>query len=433
MPQTITEKILAKTSKKHKVVPGELIWADVDVLMTHDPCSPGVIGVFKKQFGANAKVWDNTKHVMIPDHFIFTADSKANENIQLMRDFAKEQEIKYFYDVGTPEYKGVCHIALAEGGHTRPGELLVGTDSHTVTSGAFGQVGIGVGNTDAAFILGTGKIFLRVPHSIKVEFNGTLPINVTSKDLILRVVGDLGVSGATYSAIEFCGSLVENMNVEERMTLCNMVTECGGKNGIIAPNAETIDFVKSRTNIDFDIITSDPKAQYIKTLVYDVSEFTPYVAKPYSPDNLDTLENVKGRKIDRAYLGSCTGGKISDFIAAATILKNNKVSITTFAVPATKEVLTTIIDTKIDGESVYSILKNAGVHVSFETGCAACCGGPLDTFGRVNEPLSVISATNRNFPGRMGNKEARIYLASPYTVAATAIKGEISDPIEFLA
>ena len=425
---TITEKIIAKKAELDSVKPGQFVWVNVDVLMTHDPCSPGVISVFKNEFGEDAKVWDNTKHIMIPDHFIFTADDKANRNIRIMREFAKEQDIKHFYDVGTDNYKGVCHIALAEGGHNRPGELLVGTDSHTVTSGAFGQVGIGVGNTDAAFVLGTGKFLFKVPETIKVNITGVTPSYVTSKDIILKIVGDLTTNGAAYCAIEFTGEVVDEMGVEDRMTLCNMVIECGAKNGIIAPNQEVVDFVKSKSDLPFEIVKSDDDATYSKILEYDVSEFEPYVAKPYSPDNLDTLSNVEGTPIQHAYIGSCTGGKLSDFIEVAKYLDGKKVVIDTFAVPATRDVLGDIIKTQVNGKSIYTILLESGVKISHEPGCGACCGGPADTFGRVNDEINVISSTNRNFPGRMGHKKAKVYLASPIVVAAAAVHGEISNP-----
>lgn len=427
----ITEKILAKKSGRQSVKPGDVIWADVDILMTHDPCSPGVIGIFKKEFGANAKVWDRTKHIMIPDHFIFTADEKSNANIRLMREFAQEQDIKYFYDVSTPKYKGVCHIALAEGGHNRPGELLVGTDSHTVTSGAFGQVGIGVGNTDAAFILGTGKIMLRVPETIKVEFNGDLPRYVSAKDLILRVVGDLMANGATYKAIEFSGSLIDQLGVEDRMTVCNMVIECGAKNGIMAPNEAILDYVRQRSDLDFEVVTADDDAQYSKVVRYDVSTFQPYIAKPPSPDNVVGISDVEGVELHQAYIGSCTGGKLSDFVEVARYLIGRRVTIPTYAVPATREILDGIISTFLETKSIYSILSEAGVNVSFEPGCGACVGGPIDTFGRANSKMNVISSTNRNFKGRMGSKDAEIYLASPLIVASSAVEGKISLPSSY--
>jgi 3-isopropylmalate/(R)-2-methylmalate dehydratase large subunit len=432
MGKTLSQKILAKASKKNSVETGELVWANVNILMTHDPCSPGVIGVFKREFGENAKVWDTDKHIMIPDHFIFTADNKANANVRLMREFAKEQELRYFYDAGTKDYKGVCHIALAQEGHNRPGEILVGTDSHTVTSGAFGTFAIGVGNTDAAFILGTGEIPLKVPPTIKIIFNGNLPPYLMAKDLILQVLSDLTTKGATYCAIEFAGEVIDNMSVEERMTLCNMTVECGAKNGIMVPNEATLKYLEKRNHIPFEVFTPDNDAEYFKVLEYDVSHMQPLVAKPHSPDNVDEVDLVEGTSLNRAYIGSCTGGKLTDFLAAAKILNGQQVTIDTFAVPATREVLDEIIMTKIDNKSIYEIMIDAGVKVSTETSCAACCGGPADTFGRINEPLSTISTTNRNFLGRMGSKQAQIYLASPYTVAASAIAGNIANPKDCL-
>nr|QCI07320.1 3-isopropylmalate dehydratase large subunit [Leiomenia cribrosa] len=430
---TMSEKILAKACQKNSIKAGEIIWAKVDILMTHDPCSPGVISIFKKEFGDQAKIWDKKKHIMIPDHFIFTSDEKANANIRMMRNFAQEQGHKYFYDPHGQNYKGVCHIALAQEGHNRPGEVLVGTDSHTVTSGAFGTFAIGVGNTDAAFALGTGEILLRVPETIKVVFHGQLPPNIMAKDLILLLLRDLTTQGATYQSIEFSGEVIDNMKIEDRMTLCNMVIEAGAKNGIIVPNANTLDYINARSDIkNFEIMEPDKSATYTKVLEYDLTNMKPQIAKPHSPDNVDDINNIEGEKIDRAYIGSCTGGKSSDFYAAAQILKNQQVSIETFGVPATREVFYEIINQKIGSLSVYEILVNAGVHMTTEPSCAACCGGPIDTFGRVNGEMSVISTTNRNFSGRMGAKSAKIYLASPFSVASTAITGYITNPQVFL-
>jgi 3-isopropylmalate/(R)-2-methylmalate dehydratase large subunit len=430
---TMSEKILAKSSNNFFIQSGQTVWSKVDILMTHDPCSPGVISIFKKEFGNKAKIWDKNKHIMIPDHFIFTSDKKANANVDMMRKFAKEQGHTYFYDPKTNNYKGVCHIALAQEGHNRPGEVLVGTDSHTVTSGAFGTFAIGVGNTDAAFVLGTGEILLRVPETIKVIFHGKMEQHIMAKDLILLLLKDLTTQGATYQTIEFSGEVINNMTVEDRMTLCNMVIEAGAKNGIIVPNNDTIKYIQERSKIDkFDIIEPDVNAKYTKILEYDLTNLQSQIAKPHSPDNVDSIINIEGKKIDRAYIGSCTGGKTSDFFAAAQILKNRKVSIETFGVPATKEVFYEIINQQIDNQSVYEILVNSGVNMTGEPSCAACCGGPVDTFGRINRSMSVISTTNRNFSGRMGDKSAQIYLGSPLVVAATAINGYITNPKNFL-
>ncbi len=425
MAMNITQKIMARASGKSFVSVGELLWVEVDVLMTHDPCTPAVVSIFKREFGNDARVWNNDRYVMIPDHFIYTADIAANRNLDIMRAFAAEQNIHHFYDVGTPRYKGVCHIALAEGGHNRPGEVLIGTDSHSVTSGAFGTFGIGVGNTDAAFILGTGKALLRVPSTIKIELTGEFSLGVMAKDFILAVVRDLTVQGGTYRTLEFTGSAVENMAIDDRMTICNMVVECGAKNGIMAPNDAVLEYLNSKDIKQFSIVNSDSDAVYEQVLKYDLSSLKPLVAKPHSPDNVVEVSAILGQEIDQVYIGSCTGGKASDFIAAASVLYNEKVSVPTYAIPATRETINGIATVKVRDRSVLEILNDAGVYVSFEPGCGACCGGPKDTFGRANGPVRVASTTNRNFPGRMGDKSAQVYLVSPYTAAATAISGKI--------
>jgi 3-isopropylmalate/(R)-2-methylmalate dehydratase large subunit len=430
---TMTEKILARASGKPGVEPGENVWVNVDVLMTHDVCGPGTFGVFKKHFGKDAKVWNREKVVIIPDHYIFTKDAMANRNVDVLRDFAKEQDLKYFYDVGTAKYKGVCHIALPEEGHTRPGEVLLGTDSHTCTAGAFGEFATGIGNTDAGFVLGTGKLWLKTPPTMRFVFHGKLPPYLMAKDLILAVIGDIGVDGATYRAMEFDGDGIFALNIEERMTLCNMAIEAGGKNGIIAPDQVTFDYVNKRNagGKAYQAVYTDPGAKFIYEKVYDVSKLEPVIAKPHSPDNRAFVSEVKGTKLDRAYIGSCTGGKLTDFKAAAELLNGKSVKIDTFVVPATTEVDRGLDSEKIGGKSLRDIFLNAGAKIG-EASCAACLGGPGDTFGRLNTPISCISTTNRNFPGRMGHKEAKVFLASPLTVAASALTGTIADCRELL-
>src|SRR3989338_7626158 len=431
MGMTITEKILARHAKRKSIEAGENIWVDVDVLMTHDVCGPGTIGVFKEHFGKNARVWDREKVVVIPDHYIFTADEKAHRNVDILRDFVKEQNLPYYYDVGTDKYKGVCHIALPEEGHTRPGEVLFGTDSHTCTAGAFGEFATGIGNTDAGFVLGTGKLWVKVPETMQFIFEGLLPPYLMAKDLILHIIGDIGVDGAIYRAMEFGGDGVYSLNIEERMTLCNMVIEAGGKNGMIEPDEVTIQFVKSRTSKPFQVVKNDTGAKYFHKKVYKSKDIEPTIAKPHSPDNRGTARELKGTKLDRAYIGSCTGGKMTDFRQAAKILKGRQVKIDTFVVPATTEVSRGIKTEKIDGKTLEQIFLDAGAKIG-DASCAACLGGPSDTFGRLNTALSCISTTNRNFPGRMGSKEARVYLASPLTVAISAVKGVITDPREMM-
>jgi 3-isopropylmalate/(R)-2-methylmalate dehydratase large subunit len=454
MGMTMTEQIMARHAGKASVTPGENVWVDVSVLMTHDVCGPGTIGIFKKEFGPDAKVWDNTRIPIIPDHYIFTADTKCHRNIQILRDFVKEQGIKYYYDPdfiqgeGMPnpyqdptktDYKGVCHKALPEEGHVRPGEILLGTDSHTCTAGAFGQFATGVGNSDAAFTMGTGKTWLKVPPTMKFVFHGEIPPYLTAKDLILAVIGEISVSGATYKTMYFTGDGIASLTLEDRMTLTNMAIEAGGKNGICDVDEKTLAYVNARSNRpDWQVVEEDADAEYDSVYEWDLSTLEPLVAKPHSPDNRDTAANCSDVKLDRAYIGSCTGGKITDMIMAAKILEGQTVAIPTFVVPGSTEVHQNMLDLGLDGEpvragekTIYQTLEDAGAKVG-PSGCAACLGGPEDTFGRLNEPIQCISTTNRNFPGRMGHKEAGVYLASPLTVAASALTGKVTDPRDYV-
>ena len=428
---TITEKIMARNSGRDRVSPGENIWIDVDVLMTHDVCGPPTIGIFKREFGEDAQVWDKNKLVIMPDHYIFTSDRHANRNIDILRAFAKEHDLPHYFDVGTDRYKGVCHIGLAEEGFNVPGTVLIGTDSHTCTSGAFGLFSTGVGNTDAALIMGTGKIWVKVPESMRFVFEGTLPPYLMAKDLILTIIGDIGCDGATYRTLEFDGEAVFDLSMQERMTLTNMAIEAGGKSGIIAADQVTFDYLEERGKTEYSPLYSDPGSRYYSEYAYDVSKLEPVVAKPHSPDNKATVREVEGTRLDRAYIGSCTGGKLEDFEAAAKILKGQETAIATFIVPATTEVAAKLHTTTIDGESLHDIFINAGCQIG-ESSCAACLGGPKDTFGRTHGTEVVISTTNRNFPGRMGSKQSAVYLASPLTVAASALSGVITDPREVL-
>jgi 3-isopropylmalate/(R)-2-methylmalate dehydratase large subunit len=431
MGMTITEKILARAARQQSVKAGDNLWIDVDVLMTHDVCGPPTIAIWKKEFGEKAKIWDKDKLVIFPDHYIFTKNPHANRNVDILRQFATEYDLKNYYDVGTERYKGVCHIALAEEGYNVPGTVLFGTDSHTCTSGAFGMFATGVGNTDAAFILGTGKIWEKIPESMKFTFNGKMPDYLTAKDLILQILGDIGTDGATYRAMEFDGEAISSLSMYERMTLTNMAIEAGGMNGIIAVDDTTKQYLSEIGVNDYLVFESDSDAKYYSTYKYDVSKLEPLVAKPHSPDNRDTVRNVQGTKLTKCYIGSCTGGKITDFRYAANLLLGKQVKATTFIVPASTTIAKQLEEETISGISLKDIFTKAGCIIA-ESSCAACLGGPSDTIGRSVDGDAVISTTNRNFPGRMGSKASRVYLASPLTVAASAITGEITDPREFL-
>jgi len=427
MGQTITQKILAQHAGRDRVAPGDNIWVDVDTLMTHDVCGPPTIGIFQREFGEDANVWDPDKLVILPDHYIFTEDPHARRNIDILRDFAAKHQLKHYFDVGTARYKGVCHVALAEEGFNRPGTVLFGTDSHSCTSGAFGMFSTGVGNTDAALIMGTGKIWVKVPETMRFVFEGTLPPWLMAKDLILSVIGDIGFEGGTYRALEFDGEAVFDLSMEERMTLTNMAIEAGGKNGIIAADQKTVDYVEARTDMPYELVTSDADARYIFEKVYDVSTMEPVVAKPHRPDNKASVSEVAGTKLDRAYIGSCTGGKFEDFLAASRILEGNRVQVDTFVVPASTEVSKQLREQTLGGKTLWQVFVDAGCKMGHAS-CGACLGGPVDTFGRTHGTEVVISTTNRNFPGRMGSKQSAVYLASPLTVAASALHGEITDP-----
>jgi 3-isopropylmalate/(R)-2-methylmalate dehydratase large subunit len=452
---TMTEKILARHAGKSAVTAGENVWVNVDVLMTHDVCGPGTIGIFHERFGPDAKVWDRDRVVIIPDHYIFTADQKCHRNVQVLRDFVKEQNLKFFYDADfvTSEptmpnpyrdptktnYKGVCHKALPEEGHVRPGEVLLGTDSHTCTAGAFGQFATGIGNTDAAFVLGTGKLWLKVPPTMKFAFHGAIPPYLTAKDLILAVIGEIGVDGATYRSMYFAGDGIGSLTLEDRMTLTNMAIEAGGKNGVCDVDEKTLRYVRARSQRpEWIVERDDSDAYYIFEHEWDLATLEPLVAKPHSPDNRDTAYNCRDVQLDQAYIGSCTGGKITDMIFAANILSGHRVKIPTFVVPGSTEVHSDMKRLNLRGvekhsgeKSVEETLLDAGCLVG-SSGCAACLGGPSDTFGRLQKSEVCISTTNRNFPGRMGSTKSAVYLASPLTVAASALTGHVTDPRDFV-
>ncbi len=454
---TLTEKILARAADKPNVQAGENVWVKADILMTHDVCGPGTIGVFKREFGATAKVWDRKKIVIIPDHYIFTADSMSNRNVDILREFVKEQELPYFYDViDDPDGKwvfdatkgllkkqyganfaGVCHTALPQKGHTRPGEILFGTDSHTCMAGAFNQFATGIGNTDAGFVMGTGRLLLKVPETMHFRLEGELRPGVMAKDIILHCIGEIGFDGATYRALQFDGPGATGLSMDDRMTVANMAIEAGGKNAIFEFDAKTQAFVDQRcrangTKESYEPVERDSEERFVYETTIDLSSLEPTVACHPDPGRRKLAKEMPDTKLDRAYMGSCTGGKTSDFLEFARILRGKKVSIDTFGVPATPEIVRDLQTTLWDDTSVWDILVSAGVKMTENASCAACLGGPVDTFGRMNTPLKCISATNRNFPGRMGHKESQVFLASPATVAASALTGHITDPRDYL-
>ena len=454
---TLTEKVLARAAGKAQVQAGENVWVRADILMTHDVCGPGTIGVFHREFGKTAKVWDRNRVVIIPDHYIFTADSRSNRNVDILREFVREQGITYFYDViDDPNgkwvfdgakgllqrqygagYAGVCHTALPQKGHTRPGEVLFGTDSHTCMAGAFNQFATGIGNTDAGFVMGTGKLLLKVPETMHFRLEGRLQPGVMAKDIILHVIGEIGFDGATYRALQFDGQGAASLSLDDRMTIANMAIEAGGKNGIFEFDAKTEEYVNHRTRLNgtrtaYEPVEREASERFVYESVVELSKLEPTVACHPDPGKRKLAKELAHIKLDRAYIGSCTGGKTSDFLEFARVVQGRRVAIDTFGVPATPEIVHDLQTHRWNGKTVWEVLVAAGVQMTENAGCAACLGVPVDTFGRMNAPLKCISATNRNFPGRMGHKESQVFLASPLTVAASAVAGRIADPREYL-
>jgi len=412
----IIEKILARASGKGEVTPGEMVEASVDVAMIHDLTGPLAIESFRK-IGAK-KVWDSQRIVVIFDHLVPANSERSAELHSIVREFVIEQKIEKFYDVGRG---GICHQVMPEKGHVIPGELIVGADSHTCTYGAFGAFATGIGATDMAAVFATGALWLKVPNVIKVNVEGRFQRYVTPKDLILSIVGEIKADGAIYKGIEFAGSTVRNMSVDGRMTMCNMAIEVSAKTGIVEPDETTLNYIKERTNKPFQIVKNDPDATYEKILNLDTTNMEPEVSCPHSVDNVKPVSEVAEVSINQAFLGSCTNGRIEDLRSAASFLKGKKVrnGVRMIVVPASQEVYLQALQ-----EGLLEIFLKAGAIVGNPT-CGPCLGGHL---GLLAPGEVCISSSNRNFVGRMGSPKAQVYLASPLTVAASAITGKITDP-----
>ena len=413
----ITEKILAKASGKKVVYPGDIVDANVDVIMVHDLTGPLAIEAFKK-IGIQ-KVWDNKKIVVILDHQVPAESVKAAELHKTMRLFAKDQNLK-IYDVGRG---GICHQVMPEKGHVTPGTVIVGADSHTCTYGAFGAFATGIGSTEAAAVFATGKIWFKVPSTIKISVKGELQKFVTPKDLTLAIIGKMRVDGAIYKTAEFTGPTIKKMSMAGRMTLCNMAVEMGAKNGIIEPDEITRDFLEGRVKSlpDFKALKSDQNSVYESTVEFDVSKMEPQVACPSSVDNVKPVSEVGNVPIEQAFIGSCTNGRIEDLQYAAQILKGKKVKdgVRALVIPASQEVYRQAMK-----EGLLEIFTDAGAIVC-GSACGPCLGGHI---GLLAAGETCVSTSNRNFIGRMGSTQANVYLASPVTVAASAVMGKITDP-----
>jgi 3-isopropylmalate/(R)-2-methylmalate dehydratase large subunit len=411
----IIEKILANASEKPEVSSGEIVEANIDVAMTHDLTGPLAIKSFR-EIGAK-KVWDRNKIVIILDHLVPASSVISAGLHKIVRNFAEEQNIENFYDVGRG---GVCHQIMPEKGHVRPGEVIVGSDSHTCTYGAFGTFATGIGSTEMAAVFATGKLWFRVPEVIKVNVTGKLPELVSAKDLTLHIIGKIGADGAIYKGLEFVGSTIRDMTIDSRMVLTNMAVEMGAKAGLIEPDQKTLDYVQSRTDKPFNQIKSDPDSLYEKIVDVDASELEPQVAVPHSVDNVKPVSEVENVKVDQAFIGSCTNGRLEDLRVAAQILKGKKIArgVRLVVIPASQEIFLKAIN-----EGLVRTFMEAGATVG-NPNCGPCLGGHM---GILAEGEVCISTSNRNFIGRMGSTKSFVYLASPATVAVSAISGKITD------
>jgi 3-isopropylmalate dehydratase large subunit len=426
MPSTISEKILARASGRELVAPGDIVDAHVDVALSHESARLAI-----RAFGeiGEKKVWDRKKLVLLFDHRVPAECEETAIAHGMIRGFVKEQKIPNFYDLN----EGVCHQVLPEKGHARPGELIVGTDSHTTTHGAFGAFATGIGATEMAAVWATGKIWLKVPETILIRTEGKLGKNVAAKDLALYLVGKLGAEGAEYRAVEYRGRAISSMSMGSRMTLCNMAMEMGAKAALIEPDARTMAFLKGRTSGKLRPVSADKRARYEMTITVDIDSLGPLVACPHSVDKVAPVGDVEGTEVQQAVIGSCTNGRLEDLESAACILRGKKVKrgVRLIVVPASREVLLDSMRTGIGGHSVrvrgasiLEILIGAGALVT-NPGCGPCLGAHQ---GVLAPGETCISTTNRNFKGRMGSDGAKIFLASPATVAASALRGVITDP-----
>jgi 3-isopropylmalate/(R)-2-methylmalate dehydratase large subunit len=418
MGMTMTQKILAQAAGLDKVEPGQLIEANLDLVLGNDITTPVAIDVmdgFKKQ-----EVFDRDKIALVMDHFIPNKDIKSAEHCKQVREFSKKYQITNYFDVGQ---MGIEHALLPEKGLVAAGDVVIGADSHTCTYGALGAFSTGVGSTDMAAGMATGKAWFKVPSAIKVELTGKLPKWVSGKDVILHLIGEIGVSGALYKSLEFVGPGVAELSMDDRFTISNMAIEAGGKNGIFPVDEKTVEYMKEHTDKKWKVFEADPDAEYEQTITINLSELKPTVSFPHLPENTHTIDEVGDIRIDQSVIGSCTNGRISDLRIAASVIKGHKVAkdVRCIVIPATQAVYLQALK-----EGLIETFIEAGAVVSTPT-CGPCLGGYM---GILASGEKCISTTNRNFVGRMGAVDSEIYLASPAVAAASAVTGKISSPDE---
>jgi 3-isopropylmalate/(R)-2-methylmalate dehydratase large subunit len=420
MGMTITEKILAKAAGKNKVVPGELVDAKIDIVLCIDVTTPPAISMLVEK-GIDI-VFDAERIVVTPDHFQPAKDIKSAELHKRLDEWARRHKIKHYYRLGRA---GVCHALLPEQGHIRPGEVIVGPDSHTCTYGALAAFSTGIGSTDAAAAIATGQLWFKVPASMKFILNGSLGRGVYSKDVILAIIARIGTDGALYKAMEFVGPALGNMSAEARMTITNMAIEAGAKSGIIGFDDVTKQYLDEhlKEKTEYTVYESDGDAEYVRVEEFDCSAIEPMVALPHLPSGGVPIGECAGKEMDQAYIGSCTNGRIEDLRIAAKILKGKQVAIRTIVVPATPTIWKQAKD-----EGLFDIFYDAGCVIAAPT-CGACLGGFM---GVLAAGEKCVSTTNRNFVGRMGHPESEVYLASPATAAASAVEGKLADPRKYI-
>lgn len=413
---TITQKILAAHCESEKIEAGELIKVKTDLVLGNDITSPVAINEFEK-YGFD-KVFDKDKIALVMDHFAPNKDIKAAEQCKQCRDFANKHDIKHYYDVGD---MGVEHALLPEKGLIAPGELIIGADSHTCTYGAFGAFSTGVGSTDMAAAMATGEVWFKVPSAIKFNLNGKLKQNVSGKDVILHIIGNIGVDGALYKSMEFTGEGLTSLTMDDRACISNMAIEAGAKNGIFEVDDKTIDYLKDIVNRDYRIFKADENAVYERVIDIDLSSIEPTVACPHLPENTKEAKELKNIKVDQVVIGSCTNGRISDMETAANILKGKRIAknVRCIIIPATQKVYKECIK-----RGYMDIFIDSGCAVSTPT-CGPCLGGYM---GILAHDEVAVTTTNRNFVGRMGDKTSKVYLSSPATAAYSALTGYITEP-----
>lgn len=415
---TITEKIFAAHVGKDRVEAGDLITAKLDVVLANDVTAPVAIQEFER-LGLNT-VFDSERIVLVEDHFVPAKDIKSAEQAKVVREFAHKHNLKHFYDVGE---MGIEHCLLPEKGIVAPGDLIIGADSHTCTYGALGAFATGVGSTDLAAAMATGEAWFKVPETIKFVYRGKMPADITGKDLILHTIGMIGVDGALYQAMEFTGEAIDQLSMDGRFTMANMAIEAGGKNGIIAPDQTTLDYVQGRVQRPWKVYRSDPDAQYARVIEIDVEKLEPVIAFPHLPENTRPISKVGNVEIQQVVIGSCTNGRIEDLRQAAEVFKGKKVhkNVRCIIFPGTQAIYKQAMK-----EGLMDIFIDANVAVSTPT-CGPCLGGHM---GILAKGERAISTTNRNFVGRMGHPESEVYLSNPAVAAASAIAGRIVHPKE---